>query len=280
MHKRALGASIYNIWFMLKTPGENGEILRFLGEATDFFQQVFNLNSFFTILSIFLLFIFIFRKKEISFVTLSIVTLLYIGVLVKLLTTLELSINPMIEGHFRTIPCWALHIIFLGMYLRDVFFKEINTVKFTNFILIALFTCIFQTIWQNVNTFYWDKNIQYLKLELQKENSYLYIPSEHEEISSFHNKYLRKYIWHSVYTATSIVLAEEYAPKTILMTHDIQTEPGNLTFRKALFSDLEHGKISIPFGTLVDIKNKFWDLTNVAKALDDYNKENNIETYR
>ena len=118
----ALGASIYNIWFMFKTPGEGGEILRFLGEATDFFPLVFNLNSLFTILTIFLLFIFIFRKKKITLGILSIITLLFIGALIKLLMFQQLSINPVMEGHLRTIPCWALQIIFVVMYLKDVFF--------------------------------------------------------------------------------------------------------------------------------------------------------------
>ena len=156
---------------------------------------------------------------------------------------------------------------------------KINEKRYINFICIALICCIFQTSWQMVNTYYWNKNIEYMRNELQNYNGLLYIPSEHEEISGFHNKELRRYIWHGIFPATSILFSKEYKQKTLLLSYDKPQDPGNGTFRNILYV-ISDKKISIPFGAVVDIKNQYWDLTDCAKALDKYNKENNIETDR
>ena len=149
----------------------------------------------------------------------------------------------------------------------------------SNLICIVLLCGITQSAWQMVNTYHWDKNIQYMKNELQQHNETLYIPSEHTEIATFHNHELRRYIWHSTYAFTSILFSKSYEQKTLLMHYDEEIDKGNLTFRKNLFvkQNIENA-ISIPLGTIISIKNKFWDLTNCAKALDRYNKENNIQT--
>ena len=118
-----------------------------------------------------------------------------------------------------------------------------------------------------------------MKNEMQNSNELLYIPSEHPELSGFHNKELRRYIWHGIFPATSILFTEEYKQKTLLLSYDEQQDPGNVTFRDILYV-ISDKKISIPFGAVVDIKNDYWDLTDCAKALDEYNKENKIKTNR
>ena len=278
----SLGASIYNILFMLNTPDEGSEITRFVSEAYDFLPYIFNLNTLFTMSALAFLFIFAFIKKKCQYGHLYIIISVFIALLVKMFLNQQLSVYPMWEQHLRTIPCWALPIIFFVMGLKDVFSKskDINQIKYTNFIIIVLVCSIFQTLWQCVHTYYWDKNIQYMKHELQKEESPLYIPAEHEELSGFHNEHLRRYIWHGAYSATSILFSDTYEQKTLLMVYDVQPDAGNVIERADLFVDLEKGKMSVPFGAYIDIKNKFWDLTNVAIALDKYNEENNIKTNR
>ena len=63
--------------------------------------------------------------------------------------------------------------------------------------------------------------------------------------------------------------------------YDKIQEDGNLTFRERLYvyPNVEN-KMSVPYGATINIKNKFWDLTNCAKELDKYNKEHNIQTDR
>lgn len=275
----SLVASIYNIIFMLKTNGEKGEIIRFLGEAVDYFPHLFELNTLFSIITIIILILIAFRKEQISKILISLVVIIYTITLIYLLNTPLTSIYPMWEGHLRTIPCWFLPLLFAILLIKDMVFDRINENRYINFLCIALICCIFQTGWQMVNTYYWNKNIEYMQNELQNYKELLYIPSEHEEISGFHNKELRRYIWHGIFPATSILFSKEYKQKTLLLSYDKPQDPGNGTFRNRLYV-ISDKKMSIPFGTAIDIKNDYWDLTECAKELDKYNKENKIKTDR
>ena len=275
----SLTASIYNIIFMLRTNGEKGEIIRFLGEATDYFPHLFELNTLFSIITIVILMFIAFRKEQISKLLISLIFIIYTIALIYLLNTPLTSIYPMWEGHLRTIPCWFLVPLFSIFLIKDISANIINKNRYTNFICIALICCIFQTSWQIVNTYYWNKNIEYMQNELHNYKGLLYIPSEHKEISGFHNKELRRYIWHGIFPATSILFSKEYKQKTLLLSYDKPQDPGNGTFRNRLYV-ISDKKMAIPFGTAIDIKNDYWDLTECAKELDKYNKENKIKTDR
>ena len=133
-----------------------------------------------------------------------------------------------------------------------------------------------------VNTYYWDKNIKYMKAELEKTNALLYIPSEHELIADFHTPTLRRFIWHGAYAFTSILFSDTYEQKTLLVNYDFSDDNiGNQTFRERLFI-LPNDKnyMMIPYGRVIKIKNKYWDLTKCAEALDKHNKKYNIQTWQ
>ncbi len=274
----SLAAAVYNIFFMLKTQDEKAEILRFLGEARDYFPVLLQLNTIFSILTIVFIIYIIFRKQRISLKLLSLFFMTYIVVLWYLLNTPLNSVYPMWEGHLRTIPCWFLPILFILLLIKDIITSDrINNKKYIDLICIALICCIFQTTWQIVNTFYWNKNIEYMKNELSNYKGLLYVPSEHDEISGFHSEELRRYIWHGIYSVTGILFSNEHKQKTLLLSYDEEQDPGNSPCREFLYVNSDE-KMSVPFGTVIDIKNKYWDLTDCAKALDKYNKENNIKT--
>lgn len=275
----SLGASLFNIIMMIKTPGEGGEIIRFLKEAYDFTYSMWNMNLLISIVTVFLLGFFTLKKEKLTSKGIIFLSIIYACIFIRLISSLEISLSPVMETHFRTIPCWLLPIIFTGFYISDLTKKKYNSTVLSNLICIVLLCGITQSAWQMVNTYHWDKNIQYMKNELQQHNETLYIPSEHTEIATFHNRELRRYIWHSTYAFTSILFSKSYEQKTLLMHYDEEIDKGNLTFRQNLFvkQNIENA-ISIPLGTIISIKNKFWDLTNCAKALDRYNKENNIQT--
>lgn len=275
----SLAASIYNICFMLNVSGEGGEIARFFKECHDYIPRCLNLCSLFSIMAIIFLLILVWKKKKINVIEIIIMSVLYIIAFHHLSTIPCESIYPMWEGHLRSIPCWAIPLIFIIMSISDRYRTEINYTKYTNLICIVLLCGIVQTIWQYNNTYYWHKNILYMKEELAKTNDLLYIPTEHEEMSGFHNEQLRRYIWHGVFTPTSILFSDTYEQKTLLMTYDIQQDPGNTIDRAALYvRPDDSGQMSLSFGSIIDIKNKYWDLTKCAKALDEYNKQNNIQT--
>jgi hypothetical protein len=265
---------------MCKTPGEGGEIIRYLREAHDFVYPMWNMNLLISIITVLLLGFFTLKKERLTNTGFYILSLIYICIFIRLISSLELSLCPVMETHFRTILCWLLPILFIGFYISDLTNKKYSPTILSNLICIVLLCGITQSCWQIVNTYYWDKNIQYMKSELVNHNKPLYIPSEHPEIANFFNKELRRYIWHSSYAFTSILFSDTYEQKTLLMHYDQKIDDGNLTFREALYVKPNvSNAISIPFGTTIDIKNKYWDLTKCAEALDKYNKENNIQTW-
>ena len=275
----SLGAAIYNILFMLNVSGEANEIQRFFEEWILCYRMSLTLNLSISIITIALILYFLFNKKKFSNWTLGVVSVLYIFGFFHLLENPQTSMHPMLEGHFRIIPCGFIPVIFIVLLIFDILKKEVNKTQITNFICIVLLCGITQTCWQMVHTYYWNKNIQYMKNELASVESPLYIPSEHDEISSFNNNQLRRYIWHGIYACTSILFSDTYEQKTLLMHYDEEVDAANHTCREYLYviQDQEN-MMNVPFNTMIDIKNRFWDLTKSAEALDKYNKEHNINT--
>lgn len=275
----SLAAAIFNAAYMFSIPGEGGEIVRFLKETFDFIPHMFNLNILITITAIILMILFAFKKEPFKVKSIVCISAIFLYIIIKLFSIKSISLSPMWEGHFRTILCWFIPLLFFYIFLTDIFNKKINSAKLTNLFCIILLCGIFQTAWQCINTYYWNENIQYMKSELQKHEGPLYIPAEHPEISNFHNAELRRYIWHSGYSFISILFSDTYEQKTLLMHYDEKIDEGNLTFRDALYvKPNTKNAISIPYAATIDIKNKYWDLTKCAEALDKYNKENNIQT--
>ena len=274
----SLAASIFDFVYMFHVPGEDGEVMRFLKEFVDFLPYVLHLNSLFSIIITIILFTFIFKITRIGIISVVLISLIQVIIFRYLYTHPDLSIYPMWEQHLRSVPCWTLPVVFIGMYIKDLF-GTIDKVKFSNYICIALICAIAQTSWQLVESYYWNINVQYIKDELANTDDLLYIASAHENvISDFHNENLRRHIWHGTYALMSILLSETYKQKTLLVNYDTQYEDSNAPYRHRLFVIPEEQKISIPFGVVVDIKNQYWDLTDCAEALDKYNKEHNIKT--
>lgn len=275
----SLGASLYTIWYMLQQHGEGSEILRFLGEGINVIPQMLHLNSLITIVAFILLILFAFKKTSIKNWEIYTAVFIFYSAFQYLFCNLTISLVPMWETHLRTIPCWWIMLVFLIIHLKDMMRPNYTYIRWHNLICIALLCAIFQTSWQINDTYFWNKNIKYLKKELIKSKSPLYIPSEHREISSFLNKDLRRYIWHSFYAVTSIAVSDSYKQKTLLVNYDEPKEEGNGIFRNLLYVvPDEENIISLPVGLNASIKNDFWDLTDCAQALDKYNKEHNILT--
>lgn len=282
----ALAASIFDIVYMFKQSGEAGEILRFMVESTDYFSSIANMNILISVITCIIMCLLLFVKnKKIHPIATVLVIMALSYVFVNLSLNINDTINPVIEGHLRSIPCWLLPIIFMAMFLSDLKSEEKNQIKIYNMICIVLICGIFQTLWQMYNTYFWDKNVQYMKKELVNLEAPLYIPSQHEEISTFFSPTLRRYIWHYSYAFMSILFSENYEQKTLLVNYDKEIESGNLPLRNLLFvykypKYQEPAYMSVPLGTTIKVKNKYWDLTKCAKALDEYNKQNDIQTWQ
>ncbi len=275
----SLGASIYTIWFMFREKGESGEIFRFIGEMINVIPQIPHLNLIITIVTIPLLIIFAFKKTNIKTLEILACSIVMYFAIRYLFNHLDISLVPMWEGHFRTFPCWWLMLVFLILHVKDIIKPKYITQRWQNLIAIALLCAVFQTFWQINNSYFWNKNVQYMKSELAKEKSPLYIADWHEEISSFTNEKLRRYIWHAFYVQMSILFSDTYEQKTLLVNYNKLQDENNKSFRQYLYlPKREPGKISLPVDNHIDIKNYYWDLTNCAKALDKHNKKYHIQT--
>ena len=281
--KRVIGygsllAAIFDIVYMFMVPDEDGEIYRFIDEAVNFIPYSLNLNVLMSIIAVIFIILFLFKKKNIGIWSLLLILSAFAGAFTYLLLIPEKSIDPMLESHCRTISCYVPFFILVGLFIKDLINKEPNTSRINNIICIALVCCIFQTFWQIVETYYWDINIQYMKNELKQEKGLLYFPAEHEEISSFYNKDLRRHIWHSTYSALSVLFSEDYELKTLLMVYPEEVEPGNHIESELLYvyNNGEEDFLVVPYGSHLPLKTKFWDVTKCAEALREYNKEHNI----
>ncbi len=314
----SLLSSIFNIVYMLRVEDEGSEISRFLQEAYNFSIVLFNLNISFTITALAIIIMLMFRKTLLTNNLLILISAVFLCMFIRLSNTPELSIYPMWEQHLRTIPCWLIPLLFVCMWISDIIcprefndkepeqdfgaaaiegehpngsdkseFKggkgldkeEKNKIKFTNYICVILICGITQTCWQLYHDYYWNKNVEYLKNELKNTKQLLYVPAEHEEISSFGNNELRRYIWHSIYPLMSILLSETKEVKTLLLNYDTINDKSNKTFREWLFIPKEgENTMFIPVAGTINITNEFWDLTKCAEALDKYNKKHKIKT--
>ena len=293
----SLSAALFNIIYMFGVSGEVDEIVRYFEEAVNVLPNLLKFNSLFSVVAVVLLILFFFYKKKIQTTGLFFILAVFNLALYRLLKIADFSVNPMWEGHYRAMPCYTLFVIFIIMFLTDYIKQKRNEKQcdnadvsavnssgrhdalIVNSFCIITVCCIFQMFWQINHTYLWDKNIKYMKSELANFGDILYIPSEHEEISTFWNKDFRKYIWHSVYTSTSILFSDSYKPKSLLMHYDEEYDENNHPFREYLFVPKNsNGIIVVPVGAPLYIKNEFWDLTDFAEALDKYNSENNIKT--
>ena len=277
----SLLSTLYLTAFTMTVPDQANEILRFAGEAFDFYPFLFKLCSLLSVGAVITLFVFLFKKDKMSPVSFSAIIIINLLLFIRLVLTPQDSLSPVLEGHLRTIPFWAVPAIVWGIFLFDFFKGKINPVKFQNYLCIVLITGSFLACWQMINTYFWYKNLQYMKAELSKAETLLYLPFEHEEISGFFNPQFRRYIWHNVYTPMSILFSPSYKQKTLLTGYEEEATDGNLSLREKLYIPPNtENKLFIPMGAEIDIKNRYWDLTDVSEALKEYNLENNIKTER
>lgn len=268
-------SSLYVIVFLFLHQQTQGESIRFMKEAIDFIPNLLNLNSILSILTILIVPFILLKKDCFSKKIIIIISLIYIYLLWHMFNHLNIYLIPMWEGHFRTIPCWAMPMLFTIIPLLDAIKKRPSNIFYSNLLTVGLMCTIAQTIWQINNSYWFNKNIEYMQKELKACPNALYIPEEHEEMSSFINKDLRRYIWNFSYTSTSILFAPQKEIKTILMQPS-KDRVGNFSYREWLYVN-DNEMFTIPTQNL-HIRNKFWDATKVTDALDDYNRAHHLRT--
>lgn len=163
----------------------------------------------------------------------------------------------------------------LLVFFFDILKKRPTDIFYTNILTLALICGIAHTCWQINNSYWFNKNIEYMKQELKNSTEPLYIPEKHPEIASFFNEDLRRYIWKYSYAGYSILFSPTKEVKTLLL-EPVSREESDETqyFPNWLYAEKDH--IVVPCIKL-DKKNEFWDTTKVSDALDLYIKDHPIK---
>ncbi len=272
----ALAASLCMALYILFNSDTQNESLGFAKEMHDFLPHLFTMNTLLSLIAIVLLIVLYHKKEILSKYSVIAVSALFLVVFNHMLHNLGTFLQPMWEQHLRSIPCWSIPLIILAISILDFANKKAPDIFWQNALTIALICGIAQTGWQITHTYWWNKNIEYMQTELAKSKTKLYIPEDHEEISSFSNPELRRYIWYFSYAATSMIFSKDYEIKTLLCHYPNDNDPGNKKYREWLFvQDAKY--FFIPTAKLLR-KTHFWDVTKVTNELDKYNKEHKIKT--
>lgn len=274
----SIAATFYTVFFTVFNKSEHEDGLRFLKEMVDFYPISSHLNLVLSYLTIGLLLLILFKKKKLQAKISILFCTIYLYVFVKMVSRLDLFLNPMWEAHARSIACWAVPLIFFGIVLFKVYKKEVSANLISNATIPVLLCGIAMTAWQIIHTYYWNENIAFMRNELAKCSDVLYIPTDHEEeISSFFNKDLRRYIWFGNFASTSVMLTDGHKVKTLLVNPDVQVDEGNITYRENLWAYPEKNVFCMPYNTQLSMANKFWDLTDAAIALNKHNEKYDIK---
>lgn len=277
----SLISAIYCFVFAFFNNKEQSDFIRFLGEATDFWFRSFGLCMVIALLSVIVFVLVYIGRKKFTVKLTAAVSFLYLYFFLRMVLMPQIYLYPMWEGHIRSVVCWLEPAIFLGICLYRYFGKD-DKFEFIKTAYVPTLLCgITLSAWQMVHTYYWNVNIEYMKKSLANCDKILYIPEEYDakdEISSFHNRNLRRYIWLANYASTALCLDSDYKIKHFLV-HYANSDDINPSLREYLYVVPEDKQISIPYNMeRVNIKNKFWDLTDCAEALHRYNKDNNVKT--
>ena len=266
-------STLFIFAFMMSTQKETYAAFTFVEGGFDFLSHMLNFCAVFSVFAVLLLLIFLVKKSPIASNEIGIITLFYVIIFFILLTGPEASIDVVSEGQFRTLMFFSVPLIAIGCQTFDILNGNRIVTKFHNYICIILICGIFHCCWQMVDSYYWGKNVKYMNEELWAENVPLYVASEHKTISDFYNPQLRRFIWHFSYTPMSILFSPTYVQKTLLIGYEEDWEPENHSLSKYLYIvPDDRDLMSIPVGATIHIKNQYWDLTDVAVAVDYYNK--------
>ncbi len=275
----SLIAGIFVLLFILMHQQTQNETGRFFGELIDLWGHYLILNTSLSITAVIVMCATIKKQQTFSIKEIAIISAIFIYALYRLFSNINLSLDPMLEQHTRVVPCILVPILLLFLLIIDFSAKKISSTILSNILTIAIICGIAQTAWQMNNTYWWGKNVKYLKTELQNSKDLLYIPEDHEEISSFYNKKLRRYIWHFSYAATSLTFADTYEIKTLLSHYNTDSDPGNMAYRDWFALAKNKDYFWIPTVRILR-KNKFWDAQKATEELGKYNKQNKIQTIR
>ncbi|MCR5260959.1 MAG: hypothetical protein K6C94_03900 [Candidatus Gastranaerophilales bacterium] len=274
----SLAAASYSLFYVIFH--NSAYSLSMLSIFTDFWGSALQLNLVFAILTVILSGLLVRREKALNAWQTILLVVIYSCLFYYMFSDLQTYLNPVMEGHLRSVVFWAVPLIFLGfvVYKYKTRNKEVENkdILINNALVPVLLCGICLTLWQMVHTYYWNQNVDFMLEQVQNCEDALYIPSEQEEISGVDNSDLRRYILHKNSSATQIIFDKNYTVTTLLLTNEEDDNDLDKNYRENLYYLPDDEKINLPPDFQVPVQNKYWNLRDAADALNAYNYEHGI----
>lgn len=223
-----------------------------------------NLNLILSIFAFSLIPFILFKKDYLSKKNLLIILSGYCLLLISMFANLKIFLAPLFERDIRLISCYIIPLLFMYIIIADSLKKKESSIFYTNLFTIILICAITHTIWQINNTFWFNRNVQFMLEEMQKSPTPLRIINK-DEVYNTHHKFFRRYFYDSNYTGSSILFAPEKEIKTLLIpSPSFNTKYIPYIDSKNLFT--------IPPSFKYELKTQFWDITKQKEALPELKK--------
>lgn len=233
----SLFASIYTINYMSKINEESSEIIRFFNEAIPMIHNISSSNALFLIITIAcLVYFYINRHKEIKNRRIIYVILSIYCITFLLLITPAFKPQINLEPRTRVISCILDTIIIFGIIFYHSFFHSKQTELIKKCAVPVLLYATFMGLWQILNCHYYNIDKNCI---LQKNTNYIASGFRLPTLIAFKNEY-------------NITIEPESYP---VLIEDIINGP-------------YHNKE-------IQIKNRFYDITELVKNMDEYIKKDN-----
>ena len=248
-------ASLFVLGWFFTHPISN-EAVRFFKEAVLSYRAFPFSFEIISLVSALIILLTLFYKKTFGIIAKAVLAIGFLSFFIFAILNLDYFINPWFFN-FRTWPCIALPLIFLTVLAIDYFKVKINKCFYSNMLSILCITGIFYSLWQINQSYYFYKDYAYLKNRLKTVQQKIVIVDQIPDAYSI--KGLKRYHTSVTFIAESILFSENYKVKTVVLPSADRPD-----FERQFDVLEDENRVQIPF-VGIDIKNKFWDLTDVVK---------------
>lgn len=247
----SLAASLFMVYWFLTRPIV-GEAVRFVDEAISSVGAVSLSFSFATFISLLLIYFCVFYKSYFSKTFITGLILLYTCMFLWFFSKPHV-INSTAFFSFRTWPCLFCPLMVVIIYVIDRFKIKVNKAFYTNVLSIICILGTFYTVRQLNHSYRFYKDYKVYREKLAKMSEGIVTSDELADFYSLSG--LSIYHTMDTYTSESILFSKNKKINSIIVPSEIKED--------AQYDiSVKGNKLSLPYVS-IDVKNKYWDLTNV-----------------
>lgn len=265
----SLSASLYLVYWFYTKP-VTGEAFRYLQEAQISLLNIKESFGILTFISLFLISLCIFYKKYFSKYIIMGLTCLYSGILIWVYLNLTTYLNSNLFFAIRTWPCFVLPVALILVFIIDYFRLKVGNIFYTNILTIICFTGILYSIWQINHSYYFYKDYKYFQNKMDTISKVMVTPDEVSDIYSRLER--RRYHFMNTFTTESILFSDKFKINHIVVPEKVSSGYSEkyqcyVYLKDYKFYVDKSGILHLPYIN-IDVKNDFWDLTDITKELE------------